>query len=66
MGGKGRTVARGKTREEPHEGEEDGKGGLDVGWNNLTRGCLLAHRYATHAMNVSPAVSHLDNTTCMC
>lgn len=49
MGGKGRSAARGKMREEPHEGEEDGERGLDVGWNNLTRGCLLAHHYATHA-----------------
>jgi len=25
------------------EGEDEG---VDVGWNNLTRGCLLAHQYA--------------------
>ena len=31
------------------EGEGGREGGVDVGWNNLTRGCLLAHRYATHA-----------------
>lgn len=33
-----------------------------MGWNNLTRGCLLAHQYAADNVNVSPAVCSLGNS----
>lgn len=51
VGGKGeqqqqQEEQRGRARGRSGGGGADG-GGVDVGWNNLTRGCLLAHRYAT-------------------
>lgn len=61
-GRKGRTAARGAEKSMRGRRKSDGEGGVDVGWNNLTRGCLLAHRYATNGVvNVSTAVCRLDN-----
>lgn len=43
VGGKNRSAARGMEKS-----KGGGGSGVDVGWNNLTRGCLLVHRNATH------------------
>lgn len=57
VGGKGEQQQEKRRRRRRRAREGGGGGGVDVGWNNLTRGCLLAHRYATDTLlNVSPAV----------